>query len=158
MSTDTKVIGGIAVLTIVILAGGVFFLSKSNESTVPTDQVVANNGLHWHPELTVTIEGKKQEIPPNLGMAGQIHLELHTHNEDAKDGVVHMEMKGVVTKDKTKLGNFFRIWGKEFTKDKIFDKTNNAEKKVKMTVNGKENTEFEDYLMKDGDNIEIRYE
>lgn len=158
MTTEHKVIGGITFLTIAILGGAVFFLSKSNEPTVPADQIVANNGLHWHPKLTVTIEGKKQEVLPDLGITGQIHQELHTHTEDAKDGIVHMEMKGLVAKDETKLGNFFRIWGKEFTATKIFDKTNGPLGKVTMLVNGKENTEFENYNMRDGDNIEITYE
>ncbi len=157
MTTEHKVIGGITLLTIAILVGGVFFLSKGGESSVPADQVVANNGLHWHPRLTVTIKGQKQEIPANLGI-GAVHQELHTHDEDAKDGVVHMEMKGVVTKDETKLGNFFRIWGKEFNSTQIFDKKNGEEGKVKMMINGEENMDFENYMMKDGDTIEIRYE
>lgn len=156
MSTDTKVVGGIAVLTVVILVGGVFFLSRESGSTIAEDQIVTRNGLHWHPKLTITIKGKKQEIPANLGI-GAVHQPIHTH-EDAKDGVLHMEMKGVVSKEDTKLSNFFSIWGKEFTSTKLFDKTNGTEGTVKMTVNGKENTDFENYLMKDDDRIEIKYE
>ena len=87
-----------------------------------------------------------------------MHQEIHTHDQDAKDGVIHMEMKGVVTKDETKLKNFFRVWGKEFSSTQIFDKKNGEEGKVKMMVNGKENIDFENYQMRDGDNIEIRYE
>lgn len=155
LSGGAKVIGGIAILTIVILVGGVFFLSKTENPSVPESEIVERNGLHWHPKLKVTIKGKKQEIPAGLGLAGQIHQKLHTHE---KDGVIHMEMKGIVTKDETKLGNFFRVWGKEFNSTQIFDKKNGEEGKVKITVNGKENKEFENYLMKDRDNIEIRYE
>lgn len=157
MTTERKVIGGIILLTVAILIGGVFFLSKGSNSSVPSDQVVTSNGLHWHPKLTITINGQKQDIPANIGI-GATHQKIHTHDEDAKDGVVHMEMQGVVTKDDTKLGNFFRIWGKEFNSTQIFDKKNGADGTVKMTVNRKENTEFENYLMKDGDNIEVKYE
>ena len=157
MTTERKVIGGIIFLTIAILIGGVFFLSKSSNSSIPSDQVVASNGLHWHPKLTIYIKGQKQEIPANIGI-GATHQKIHTHDEDAKDGVVHMEMQGVVTKDDTKLGNFFRIWGKEFSSTQIFDKKNGSDGNVKMTVNGKENTEFTNYQMKDGDQIEIKYE
>lgn len=155
LSGETKVIGGIGLLTLAILVGGVFFLSKTESPSVPDSEIVERNGLHWHPKLKVTIKGKKQEIPAALGLAGQIHQELHTHD---KDGVIHMEMKGIVTKDETKLSNFFRVWGKEFNSTQIFDKTNGTEGTVKMIVNGKENKDFENYLMKDGDNIEIRYE
>ena len=157
MSTDTKVIGGIAILTIVILAGGVFFLSRGSTSSVPKDQIVTETGLHWHPKLTITIKGQKQKIPANLGI-GAVHQKMHTHDQDAKDGVIHMEMQDVVSKEDTKLGIFFRIWGKEFTSTKILDKTNGPDGKVKMLVNGKENTDFENYLMKDSDKIEIKYE
>lgn len=157
MTTERKVIGGIIFLTIAILVGGVFFLSKGGNSSVPSDQVVASNGLHWHPKLTIYIKGQKQDIPANIGI-GAVHQKIHTHDEDAKDGVVHMEMQGVVTKDDTKLGKFFTIWGKEFSSTQIFDKKNGADGTVKMTVNGQENKDFENYLMKDGDKIEVRYE
>lgn len=156
MSGEAKFIGGIVVLTIVILVGGIFFLSRESGSSIPEDQIVARNGLHWHPKLTIYIKDKKQEIPSNVGI-GAIHQPIHTH-DDAKDGVLHMEMKGVVSKEDTKLGNFFRIWGKEFNSTQILDKKNGEEGKVKMTVNGKENTAFENYLMKDGDNILLTFQ
>lgn len=158
MTTEHKVIGGIGLLTLAILVGGVFFLSKSSNSPVPPDQILASNGLHWHPKVTVTIKGEKQEIPANLGLGGAVHGKIHTHDADAKDGVVHIEAQGVVTKDDTRLGDFFRIWGKEFSSTQIFDKKNSEEGKVKMMVNGADSEAFENYEMKDKDQIEIRYE
>lgn len=159
MTTEHKVIGGIGLLTLALLVGGVFFLSQGNNSSgsIPKDQIVAENGLHWHPKLAIYIKGEKQELADGIGL-GAVHQPLHTHTEDYKEGVVHMEMQGVVTKDDTKLGNFFRIWGKEFNSTQIFDKKNGVEGTVRMTVNGKENTDFENYMMKEGDTIEIRYE
>ncbi len=159
MTTEHKVIGGIGLLTLALVVGGVFFLSQGNSSSVPIpkDQIVAENGLHWHPKLAIYIKGGKQELADGIGL-GAVHQPLHTHTEDYKEGVVHMEMQGVVTKDDTKLGNFFRIWGKEFNSTQIFDKKSGAEGTVRMTVNGKENTDFENYMMKEGDTIEIRYE
>lgn len=158
ITTEHKIIGGIALVTIAILVGGALLMSGGKKPiTVSPEEVIATKGLHWHPKLTITINGKNQDLPANIGL-GAVHKKIHTHDTDAKDGVVHIEAEGVVTKDDTKLGNFFKIWGKEFTSNKIFDKTNNSEKKVKMTVNGKGNKDFENYLMKDGDQIEIRYE
>lgn len=157
MKNDYKIIGGIGLLALIILIGGVLLLSKGESSqSVSQDQIVSENGLHWHPKLGVYIKGKKQEIPANIGI-GAVHQPIHTH-EDAKNGILHMEMQGVVTRDDTKLVNFFRTWGKEFNSSQIFDKKNGDEGKVKMMVNGKENTEFENYKMHDGDNIEIRYD
>lgn len=157
MTGEAKVIGGIALTTIIILVGGVFLLTRSETTNVPEDQIVAKTGLHWHPKVTVTIKGEKQEIPANLGL-GAVHSKIHTHDTDNKQGIVHMEMKGIVIKDDTRLAKFFQVWGKEFNATKLFDKTNGSDGSVKMFVNGQENSESENYLMKDGDNIEIKYE
>jgi len=156
MSTDTKIIGGIAVITIAILFGGVFLFSnqQSQETQVPKDQIVAQNGLHWHPTLLISIKGKQQEIPKDIGI-GATHQPIHTHDAN---GTLHMEMNGLITKEQTKLGNFFRIWGKEFNSSCIFDKCNGREGKVRFFVNGQESNKFENYLMKDKDKIEIKYE
>lgn len=157
MTTEHKVIGGLGLLTFVILVGGVSLLSwqQSKEASVPEGEVISRNGIHWHPTLTILIKGQKQEITPNIGIGGNIHQPIHTHDNS---GTLHLEVSGLVTKDETKLGRFFQIWGKQFNSNCIFDKCGSQEGKIKMTVNGKENKEFESYQMKDGDNIEIRYE
>src|SRR3989344_7757512 len=149
LSAETKVIGGIGIVTLVILIGGVFLLSSQDKaaSSIPPERIVSNNGLHWHPRLEIYIKGKKQEIPTGIGLTGSIHQEMHTHDEDAKDGVIHMEMKGLVTKDETRLSNFFKIWGKEFSKTQIFDKKNNEKEKVRIIVNGTDNNIFNNYEM-----------
>lgn len=158
ISTEKKIIGGVSILTLIILMGGIFFFSGKPEEGVSTkrDDIVAENGLHWHPKLEIYINGKKQEIPENIGI-GAVHKEIHTH-EDATEGVLHMEMAGVVTKNETEIGNFFKTWGKDFSKDRILDAISGPAGKVKMFVNGEENFEFEKYRMKDNDMIEIRYE
>ncbi len=157
MTTEKKIIGGITLASVLILIGAVFFLSNGEKANVPEDQILARNGLHWHPKVTVTIKGEKQEIPANIGL-GAVHGKIHTHDQDNKEGVVHMEMQGVVTKDDTKLGKFFQVWGKDFNSTKLFDKTNGSDGTIKMLVNGRENKEFENYLMKDRDDVEIKYE
>lgn len=156
MKTETKIIGGIALAIMVILVGGVFLLSRqqSQEAKVPQDQIVSRKGIHWHPRLTILIKGEKQEITKDIGI-GAIHQPIHTHDSS---GILHMEMQGLVTIDDTKLDNFFKTWGKQFNSNCIFDKCNGSEGKVLMIVNGQENKEFDNYLMKDGDQIEIRYE
>ena len=156
MKTETKIIIGGAILTILFLVGTVFLLSRGEEVNVPEDQIISRKGIHWHPRLSIYIKGEKQEIPANFG-TGAAHLPIHTH-DDAKDGVLHLEMQGLVTKEETRVGKFFQLWGKDFNSNKLFDKTNGSEGTVKMSVNGQENTGFENYLMKDGDRIEIKYE
>jgi hypothetical protein len=143
-------------IVVVIVIWGVWTVFK--QSQVPTGQIISRNGLHWHPKLTIIIDGEKQELPADIGISGTGHEEIHTHDKDVKDDIVHMEMSGIVTKDETKLGNFFRIWGKELSATQILDKKNGVDGNVTMMVNGKENKEFGNYLMKDKDRIEIRYE
>jgi len=165
MTTEHKVIGGIVLLTIVVLVGGILFVSKgsnsstssSSSSSVPKDQIVAENGMHWHPKLKIFIKGDKQTVPEGIGLNGSVHNPIHTH-DDANEDIVHMEFEGLVKKDDTKISNFFKAWGKKFSSTQILDKINGDERMVKMTVNGKENTDFEKYQMRDGDKIEIRYE
>lgn len=158
MKTEHKIIIGGGIVTVVIIVAISFLLTPKLNTSIPQDQVVAQNGLHWHPKLSISIKGEKQEFTNGIGLTGSVHQKMHTHDEDYKDGVVHMEMQGVVTKDDTKLGNFFRIWGKTFSSSQIFEFKNSSEAAVKMLVNGKTNKDFENYKMKDGDKIEIRYE
>lgn len=157
MNTEKKIIIIGTIVTILMVAGAILLLSKGETVNVPKDQIVAQQGLHWHPRLTVLIKGEKQEIPADFGI-GAVHLPIHTHAADSKEGVLHMEMSGLVTKDETKLGKWFQLWGKQFNSNCIFDKCNGPDGTVKMTVNGQENMEFENYLMKDNDKIEIKYE
>ena len=159
MTKDKIIIIGGGILTIVIILGIFVLLSNnsSKSSGITDDQIVVRNGLHWHPKLAVYISGKKQEFTESIGL-GAVHQKMHTHAEDYKEGVVHMEIPGVVTKEDTKLGNFFRIWGKKFNSSQIFEFKNSSESAVKMLVNGKTNKDFENYQMHNGDKIEIRYE
>ncbi len=135
-------------LVVVVLAAlsSILFLSPSDNAPGVADaDVIAQKGLHWHPSLDVYIKGVKQEIPQNLGL-GALHQPMHTH-EDVP--IVHLEFAGIVRSNDIKLGRFFSIWGKDM---QSFG-TN-----MRMTVNGKENTEYESYVMQDGDKIELRYD
>lgn len=156
MRTETKIIIGGAIFTILLVVGSIFLLTRE-ESSVPEDQVISRRGIHWHPKLTILMKGEKQEIPADFGL-GAIHSPIHTHAADNKEGVLHMEMSGLVTKDETKLSKWFQLWGKQFNSSCIFDKCNGSDGTVRMTVNGQENKEFENYQMKDGDKIEVKYE
>ncbi len=117
-------------------------------------EIVAVNGIHWHPELAILIKNQKQEIPANIGL-GITESPIHTHDAT---GIIHLEFSGAVTKENIKLGSFFKVWGKTFNHECIFNYCNGIAGSVKMLVNGKMNNEFENYEMHDGDKIEIRYE
>jgi len=135
-----------SVFGIAVIAGLVWLVASAPKT--PEGDILSRSGFHWHPELAVYVKGVKQEIPPNLGI-GAVHQPMHTHVEDAPQGVIHLEFQGLVKKSDVTLGKFLQTWGKNI---------NSFGTNVKMTVNGKENTEYENYLMQDKDKIELRYE
>ncbi len=144
------------VFAIVILAGvvgGIAWYIITRPAT-PQGEIISSSGIHWHPHLAITIKGKSQEIPTNIGF-GVVEQSLHTHDTS---GTLHLEIPGIVKKDDIKLGRFFTIWGKQFTSTCIFDSCTGKDGTLTMLVNGKANTEFGNYEMKDGDKIEIRFE
>ena len=140
-------------ISVIIITGIAVWFFVSRPSAQKSD-IISRNGLHWHPHLTITIKGQVQEIPENVGMVPR-ELPIHTHE---KDGIIHLEFTGLVKKDNLKLGEFFRIWGETFNKDCIFDKCSGPEGELLMLVDGKENNDFENYIMGDGDEIKIIFQ
>ena len=130
----------------IAIIAGLVWLVASQPKTSEGD-ILSRNGFHWHPELMIYVKGEKQEIPANIGI-GAVHQPIHTH-DDAKDGIVHLEFQGLVRKQDVTLGQFLKGWGKDI---------NSFGTNEKMTVNGQENTELENYVMQDKDKIELRYE
>ena len=130
----------------VAIVGGLVWLVASQPET-PESEIVSRSGFHWHPELTIYIKGEKMEIPENIGI-GAVHQPIHTH-DDSDLGVVHMEFQGLARKQDVTLGQFFKNWGKDM---RSFGAN------MKMTVNGKESTEYENYVMRDKDKIELRFD
>ena len=133
-------VAGLAVLIVVLLVW-----SKTSQNNDP--DIVARGAFHWHPELTIYVKGEKQEIPSNIGL-GAVHQPIHTH-EDINKGIVHLEFQVSARKQEVTLGQFFKNWGKDI---RSFGAN------MTMTVNGEENTEYENYVMRDKDKIELRYE
>ena len=115
---------------------------------IPESDVVSHSAFHWHPELTIYVKGERQEIPANIGL-GAVHRPIHTHADDTRQGIIHLEFQGLARTRDVLLGQFFKNWGKDI---RSFG-TN-----MKMTVNGEENAEYENYSMGDKDKIELRYE
>lgn len=143
-------------LGVIILGGGIsgFGWFLANQEPLPEEEIISKGGLHWHPELSISILGEKQKISANIGL-GITEKYIHTHDSS---GVIHLEFPGRVLKNDIRLASFFDVWGKRFTKDCIFDKCRGSEGELKILVNGKENNEFENYLMRDKDKIEIIFE
>ena len=138
----------IAIVVTLLLVVAMIWWARANQTTSPASpdgEVLSLKGMHAHPQLEIYVKGEKQEIPTGLGLVGG-HKPMHTHDDVP---IVHLEFPAKVTRDDTRLGKFFDIWGKDFRE---FGQT------VTMTVNGEPNTELENYQMKDGDKIVLNYE
>src|SRR3989344_4532017 len=148
-STQRRAIKRVTKLTLIvaIIAGsiGALVWYLATRTPIPEGEILSQSGLHWHPELTIFVNGEKQEIPTNLGI-GAVHNPMHTHDSS---GVIHLEFQGIVRKDDLKLGRFFEVWNKDLME---------LGSTVKMTVNNEEDAELQNYIMKDGDKIELWYE
>ncbi len=136
---------GWGVFGVAVVAGLIWLVASAPKT--PEGDILSRNGFHWHPEVTIYVKGEKQEIPPNIGI-GAVHQPIHTH-DDSNQGIVHMEFQGLVRKENATFGQFLKGWVKDI---------NSFGTNVKMTVNGEENTELENYVMQDKDKIELRYE
>lgn len=159
---DTKKIGNwiIAIVIIGLVIVGVVWLGYSTFKginsckTDPAETINigghTNLALHNHAILNIIIDGEKQIIPGNIGILPGIMRPVHTHGLDNE---LHLE--GPCQRDFT-LHDFFAIWGRQFNSQCIFDKCT-GEGTLSMKVNGEDNKEFENYIIKDDDDIVIEY-
>lgn len=108
--------------------------------------------FHIHPNLTIYVNGAKQTIPANIGITNSCMHPIHTHDDSGKIHVESPEQRDFT------LGDFFLVWGKPFDATHLLDQTVDDSHTIVMTVNGVANTQFEKYVMHDGDNIVLSYE
>jgi len=130
-----------------VLNSGSFEDIPANEINIGSHQNIA---LHIHSDLKININGEETQIPSNIGVGNGVMRPVHTHDSS---GEIHIE--GPYKRDYA-IEEFFQVWGKTFNSKCIFDYcTDNGE--LNMYVNGIENSEFENYVMKDDDLILIEY-
>ncbi|MBI4262351.1 hypothetical protein HY624_02390 [Candidatus Uhrbacteria bacterium] len=131
--------------------------SPGARDRVQSDDIIARDSIHWHAQLSITIKGKPADVPADIGL-GTVHEPLHTHIDGGMIHIEYGEPGVIVKKEDVKLGKFFRIWGKRFDRKCIFNYCNGSGGTVRFRVNGQQNTEFDNYVMHDNDQIEIMYE
>lgn len=136
----------------VIALFGIAKLSSGNTSGAVVAEGVPDEPVHWHPHLTIEINGENIVIPANVGL-GSVHAPLHTHDAT---GTLHIENDYPSFKT-IRLGYFFEVWNKNFNSECIFDYCTNETHEMKVFVNGVENFEYGDYVMQELDEIKITY-
>ena len=108
--------------------------------------------MHIHPHLSIVFEGVTEKIPTNIGITPSCMRPIHTHDDTGK---IHVESP--VVRDFT-LEEIFRVWNKPFDREHILDKAADAERRIVLLVDGQESLEYGGLILKDGQQIEIRYE
>ena len=108
--------------------------------------------MHFHPYLTIIIDGDEFLIPQNTGIYTQtcpeaMHM-THTHDDTGK---LHVENH---TSEDVPLEVFFDVWGKHFDESGIFEHRNGT---TVMTVDGNISTDYQNLILADGQNIIITY-
>lgn len=151
-----KILLAIAGLILILLVGSSIYNSRTkNFGKIATGDLCiehANLKAHYHSEIEIYIDGEKQEIPSEIGISGSCMRAVHTHDGSGKIHVETPDSRNIYLKD------FFESWGREFGKEKLFDKKADGGKSVKMYVSGVLNQEYENLLLKDGQKIVIKYE
>jgi hypothetical protein len=146
------------IVSVVVFAAIVaWFVIKNPGSRSSDDPILAQDGIHWHVDLSIMIKGQRQDIPADIGLdnPGEHPSNLHTHDDTGK---IHMELPGIVRASDIKLSKFFEVWEKTFTSSCIFESCSGTDGTLKFRVNGQDNPDFGNYSMRDGDKIEVIFE
>lgn len=102
----------------------------------------ANAALHIHTDLKIISEVGEEEIPGNLGIKGDCMAQVHTHDNSGK---IHVESEDA-SKTYT-LADFFKVYGKDLRRNSG----------MVVTVNGVMSEDPENIILKDHDEIVIKY-
>ena len=152
-------IGGSVVLGLIALIVWLAFYGnettvslKSNREVALTCTTDMATKFHIHSNVEIIIKGEKQTIPVGIGVKPNCMNSLHTH-----DSLGKLHVESPEKRDFT-LADFFAVWGKPYSKDQILDSQVDDRYVIRETVNGEEVQDYENTVLKDGDQIIISYE
>ena len=109
---------------------------------------------HFHPSLSIYIDGQLVSIPENTGIGTAICDGMHVIHTHDSSGKLHVETSEPVD---VELGVFFQIWDVYFAADGIGDKRINETHELVMTVNDVEVETYGDHILANGEQIVIDY-
>ncbi len=148
-------IGVVALLIVLVARDGTGAASKTERTTrevalsCTTDMATQ---FHIHPSVQIVVNGQTQGIPAGIGVKAGCMNPLHTH-----DGTGKIHVESPEKRDFT-VADFFAVWGKPFSRDRILDWKADDTHAIRMTVNGAETDAFENYVFRDLDKVVITYE
>ncbi len=155
------------ILFVGILLLGIYFLStsyrtnkspnlsvkkESNDKSKILDQCVGpkDEQNHYDVILHISYLGQNYPIPENIGIENGCMHHLVTH--DSTSGMIHAHFAQYYP---FTLGDFFTIWGKTFNRNQVGEIIAGNKYIFTLSVNGKENTDYENYKLVPNDNINL---
>ncbi len=143
------------VIGIIIVLGVLFALPKYLDPNRKTIQAWKDAGVvclvnghtnlaqHFHPWLTIIVDGTPEEVPANIGNIPTCMAEIHTHGAN---GEVHVEsFKG--EKEFT-LPQLFAVWGRPLEREGY---------ELKASVDEEEVEDVAGVTLKDRQKIHLEY-
>jgi len=146
-------------VVIVIAIGIAVFMTYQQPKALPGNAYAnppmdAMGMMHFHPSLTLVVDGKPAPVPAQIGIdptMWQNHsldlygmkgmAPLHTHDTS---GTIHIE--SYANRYYT-FGQLLDIWGLDLS----------AYKQVTVTVNGQPVSDYQNYVLNDGDKIILSF-
>ena len=124
---------------------------------------------HYHQHLSIFIDGENLDIPANVGVnESGILSEIHTHGDD---GILHVHTIGGTNEldHLPNLGEFFDTWRTNagvvgnnpdaiFNENEILGYQTGDSHTIRFFVNGVGNHEFDNYILRNSDQLVISYE
>lgn len=139
---------------VILLVGSMLWLGYSGYKNKP--QSYTSGQVHWHALVNIELCGQKEDLMHTKSSTMVSPMLTHTHG----DNKIHIEGQ-IFRKEDIALGKFMDGINVPFSGTKIKDKQNGNKcpdgtvGTVKMFVNDQPNTEFRNYVPKDGDTIRI---
>lgn len=145
-----KQLGYVAALILII--SYFFHLRLATTATHPTVLATCTTHIeghvHYHAQLHIQVDKTPVAIPADIGITNCMHP-VHTHDDS---GLIHIDYKNPYP---FTLDDFFTLWGVVFTKDQVAKYRTADGYRINLSVNGRENHDFEKYVLQDNDTIDI---
>jgi len=155
----TFLIIAVVVVGVIGLLGYRNFVPSGEGEKIPCNNpaIPDPTHLHIHPMLKIVVDGKEASIRANIGLEPLgCHRALHTHDEPLEEGFRLLHIEPDFAQD-FRLGDFFELWQKPFSRSEVLEHKADAEHEIVMTVDGAPSDAFDDLIFKDRQRIIIEY-
>lgn len=122
----------------------------SDINKILSECMTEKSPIHYHITLKITYLGTPMKLPNNIGVEDGCMKPIDTHDGSSEQIHIHYTRKYPFT-----IGNFFSVWGLIFNENQLGPTIASERRQIKMKVNGVPNADFEDYVMENGDLVEI---